>query len=308
MTVKKKPAGYGGAAYKSAAVRAVKAWLDGRLRGHDEPQRAGTRRGDRIGFPKKKLAAAGLLVLHPFLELKEIAALTEDVSLGVLQVWRTQERFRREEIDLARTLGRDLALIVVRAAMAGRLELQKVSGTKHILPDRKERRPYGHIHVPLSLLKANPKGFDRLFPQGGDTKQDTEDIKTRRREPTLNIVHEALVVLSWLNKNAVEAFSEVITEHINGPSAPAPLLFLFGILLPGEDDPARRRRGRAIEPGMAKLWKRTVELTIDRLADPEFHKTVGERKVRELAERLKKHVTQAFDLAMFSGSAHPAKR
>lgn len=69
-------------------------WANVSLKGYREPTRSGKRRGDRIGFPRKKQLAAFLMVLHPSFNLSEIARLA-GVSGGLIRVWRTEPEFRK---------------------------------------------------------------------------------------------------------------------------------------------------------------------------------------------------------------------
>ncbi len=68
-------------------------FIQGRIEGYEEPQRRGTPKGDKIGFPLPKYAAA-VLSLTNFGQ-KEIAARV-GVSYGVLLKWRTEEAFKHE--------------------------------------------------------------------------------------------------------------------------------------------------------------------------------------------------------------------
>ena len=70
-------------------------------------QRAGTRKGDPIGFPRRKIHAAFVLMFYRGPErgtLRDVAKAAE-VSEGLLRVWRTETPFR----ELSRRLVWDFA-------------------------------------------------------------------------------------------------------------------------------------------------------------------------------------------------------
>jgi hypothetical protein len=76
------------------AIRFVEAWAETKLKNYQEPSRAGTPKGDPIGFSKKKYKAVLLMALYPTcLKIIDIAKLAQ-VSENVLMVWRTQDDFR----------------------------------------------------------------------------------------------------------------------------------------------------------------------------------------------------------------------
>jgi hypothetical protein len=81
---------------KDAAVKFIKSWAEKKAVEYNEPSRAGTPKGERIGFSRKKYKAGLLMALYPdCLRLRGIAKIS-GVSEGVLRVWRTEREF--EEI------------------------------------------------------------------------------------------------------------------------------------------------------------------------------------------------------------------
>jgi hypothetical protein len=78
------------------AIKEADKWVQQVLSDFVEPVRVGVRKGDAIGFSKTKKRAALLTVLYPScLDLKGLAKISH-VSLGVLQLWRTEENFQKE--------------------------------------------------------------------------------------------------------------------------------------------------------------------------------------------------------------------
>lgn len=85
---------------KALAIAFAQQWAESELSEFVEPVRAGTPKGEPIGFSKNKKRAALFMVLYPNgLDIEGIAK-TSGTKLGVLQVWRTQEIFKKE-IDWA---------------------------------------------------------------------------------------------------------------------------------------------------------------------------------------------------------------
>lgn len=95
-------------ARKEKAIELVKAWAEATLRNHEEPVRAGKRRGELIGFTKTKRKAALFMALYPLLDLNETADMV-GVSGNLLRKWRTEEQFLKiSEKDCIR-LGRQIS-------------------------------------------------------------------------------------------------------------------------------------------------------------------------------------------------------
>ncbi len=75
------------------AINYVRSWAAGETEKYKEPVRAGTPKGDPIGLSSKKYHAALMLTLYPnSLKLKDIAE-AEDISHGMIRLWRTEKNF-----------------------------------------------------------------------------------------------------------------------------------------------------------------------------------------------------------------------
>lgn len=98
---------------KNIAVSFIGSWAQDILDNYQEPIREGTSKGDPIGFSRKKMHAACLMVLFPSCySLKDIAKAT-DVPLGTIKIWRIQEDFKDVSIKIAVDLGEDLAKKII---------------------------------------------------------------------------------------------------------------------------------------------------------------------------------------------------
>lgn len=86
---------------RDLAITLGKSLVGSLMKNYHEPSRAGTPKGNPIGFSRKKKRAALLMILYnpsSGLGLNEIGKIAH-VSPPVLQVWRTQKSFMREIMD-----------------------------------------------------------------------------------------------------------------------------------------------------------------------------------------------------------------
>lgn len=97
------------------AILFTKHWTDLQLSEYPEPTRLHTPKGHPIGFPKKKMLAAMVMILYPnCLTLNEIAG-TVHTSVGTLRVWRTEGQFKKVINVACETLGREFRNIIETA-------------------------------------------------------------------------------------------------------------------------------------------------------------------------------------------------
>lgn len=67
-------------------------FIQNRLDTYKEPQREGTKKGDRIGFSKKKYLATLMMLLNT---TQDCIAKTIGVSHGLLRKWNTEAEFKK---------------------------------------------------------------------------------------------------------------------------------------------------------------------------------------------------------------------
>lgn len=80
---------------RKALIKAVSKKVEQDLENYEEPQRAGIRKGEEIGFSKRKMMTAMLMVLHPNgLGLKQIGQISH-ASDAMIRYWRTEETFKK---------------------------------------------------------------------------------------------------------------------------------------------------------------------------------------------------------------------
>ena len=94
---------------KADVAQLVTHWSDIRLKGYVEPLRAGTTKGDPIGFSSQKMRAAIFMALYPHvMRLKDISN-TLNVPVNTLKVWRTQKDFQNVSLEELSELGFDIS-------------------------------------------------------------------------------------------------------------------------------------------------------------------------------------------------------
>ena len=97
--------------YEAEAIEFLEKFTRQVLEKHEEPTRAGTSRGNPIGFSTNKMRAACLMLGHPVLfSLADIAGRCETTE-GTLQVWRTQRKFRHVVAEKGLEFGRNFARV-----------------------------------------------------------------------------------------------------------------------------------------------------------------------------------------------------
>ncbi|MCX5814876.1 MAG: hypothetical protein NTX75_01355 [Proteobacteria bacterium] len=67
-------------------------FVQNRLDTYEEPQREGTKKGDRIGFSKKKYLATLMMLFNT---TQDCIAKTIGVSYGLLRKWNTEAEFKK---------------------------------------------------------------------------------------------------------------------------------------------------------------------------------------------------------------------
>jgi len=77
-------------ARRDEAVEVGAAWVKDWLKKYKEPTREGKRRGEPIGFSKKKKMCAFMMILYGSVGLREIGKLCH-VSEGMIRLWRSQD-------------------------------------------------------------------------------------------------------------------------------------------------------------------------------------------------------------------------
>jgi hypothetical protein len=269
--------------YKKQAIHMVQDWADYMLKDYIEPQRAGTTRGDAIGFPTKKMRAAIFLVLYPQLKLKEIAQLVGDLSDNLLRVWRTEEDFRKKHIDFATKFGR----MIGKNIIGSRIEafIDQLRHTNHD-PNSMEISIIGET---VFILKSKEPLFNLIKEKGlerEDLKEKNlwiiDDTPTRWTKPYREKNPALIEIIPWLNEDAIRAFCAFVAKYIDIPFVVADLdrLDNFVYFL------ATKKR-KPLTPAYLDLMKKLINKGIDMLADPNFRREMKEDNVNELVLLLK---------------------
>jgi hypothetical protein len=155
---------------KQNAIDLGKAWADSSLERYVEPERAGKAKGELIGLSLRKRKAAFLMVLHPTLPLREIAAVAK-TSPGVLKIWRTEDAFKQAEKEALNLFGKWYAktLDIIINQNAVEMIRKRREGERHSRVDEKDF-PGMNSEV-VSLLK-NQDGLETLTLVGSDDEKE----------------------------------------------------------------------------------------------------------------------------------------
>ncbi len=93
---------------RAEARHFIETWVGDKLDGYQAPERAGTPKGEAVGFSLSKMRAAYLMVgFDQAFTIKDIAGRV-GTSPGVLKVWRTQQPFKEKMAEGRRIMAEDL--------------------------------------------------------------------------------------------------------------------------------------------------------------------------------------------------------
>lgn len=295
--------GYGSANYKESAIRTLQTWLNAEtLEHYEDPKRVGTSRGEKIGMYRNKIAAAGLLSLHPKLSLQEISKIA-GVSYGLLRKWKTEEDFKAKMQQLANDFGDDMARCVVAVNIEEYLLYKAESDKKlssTIIGDKilvlKSQEPVFNSFLKSTKSKKIKKKKVFIIDDG-----PTRWTKFyQQKYSSLTITENLMPLLLWYGLGVVDAFAEFIKGHMYVPGVARSLTMLGrASFLWKNYDPARAKSWMT-QPEMLKWWEATmastVKLLTDRLADPKPLSRMENEKIKELSGLLQIHIRGIFEL------------
>jgi hypothetical protein len=100
---------------KKMTIQIVMELAQARLSEYEEPQRAGTPRGEAIGMFGQKFHASFLMALYPqAMRFDEIGKII-GTSPGVLRVWRTQSSFKKAMAEANRAVANEIIGMLKKA-------------------------------------------------------------------------------------------------------------------------------------------------------------------------------------------------
>jgi hypothetical protein len=318
--------GAGSEQERRKVIHFVRTWIDARLTGYVEPQRSGTAKGDRIGFSKKKLAAAALLALYPQVQIKEIAE-AAGVKAAVLSVWRTHDNFRKKETEYSKALGEDVARMIVGEAVENHIRSRKTSIERTNSPADRQRVasmlgisakdieddivsfPYNIIGNDAIVLQSEKEAFERKNIATSYTAKQLEGKRmvvlddgpnrwTKRYAPLTwgSIERNVIPVASWFNALAAETFVRFVEDYLPIHNVLISMLLIHKYSFFWDDYDKTRVREWITQKGILKLTKTSLLSGIETLADPDSRKAMGDEEIRKLADFLKSEISNVMDI------------
>ncbi len=241
------------------AIQLVELWVRGRLEHYQEPARAGTPKGEPIGFFRKKYEAALWLALYPLcLKLQEVAK-KAGVSTGVLRVWRTEEKF----LELAKTESQRLGLLIAKTIESIIYSRYKNSGK-----DTAIEKPY--------YIIENMDPIDTVFLSVSAL-------------PLLN---------NYVMKPVIKMLEKHIDIDKESSDLPKSLFISLGLMLKKHIHVYDKKSLREWEtrPETLELTKLEIARDIDLLANPQIWQAWSAEEVQDFAEVLKEFVMTKLDI------------
>ena len=295
--------GYGSENYKVAAINTLRTWLNAQPLEHfEDPKRAGTSRGEKIGMGRNKIVAAGLLSLHPKLSLQEISKIA-GVSYGLLRKWKTEEDFKDKMQQLANDFGTDVARCMV-AVNVEEFLLHKAESDKKLSGTI--------IGSKILVLKSQESLFNSFLKS---TKSKTiekknvfiiDDGPTRwtkfyqQKYSSVTISENLMPLLLWYGLGVVDAFAKFIKDKMYLPGIADSLMMLGKASFLWENYDEARVKSWMTQPKMLELWEiamaSTVNLLTNRLTDPNPRNRSDNEKIKEIAGLLQIQIRGIFEL------------
>lgn len=230
------------------------------VKGYREPTRAGTPKGELIGFSCKKMYAARMMILfNPSvgLGLKGLSKIVH-VSPGVLQVWRTQGEFKKAESETCNTVREIISKVI--DIKSRRKEIESVAAEDVCIQE---------------LLKKLPLGIEGI---------DEDRMRF--------LLLEMLPFFNPLIANPlIQLIAKKIELSIPGYDGLA-LLLIKSTQIWDEKSFKKWKE----QPEVKELIKKMIKTWIELISNPKARKELGSERIREAAETLKKFVFYQLDL------------
>lgn len=288
-----------------------KIWAEKMMKGYCEPSRAGTPKGDPIGFSREKQKAAYLMILYsPWaLNLKGIASEARIKNEGVLRVWRTQEDFRKAEQDVCESLGqliRDtIDIILTKREIASIKEMRLKDGDNRLTLHGTEDK---YILRILKSERQNPFPFLKQFL--------AEEVKKKKImvdevDDSQAFFERSYLIINNLGDQSIEDFLVELLPFLNSlvciPFIKlakrkvdldwVSYIGLLGLLLKHssvKDEKSFKKWNQ--QPAMRDLTKTLIENEIDWISKPEKREFLGQEKIDEMAQDLKNMIFRELNL------------
>jgi len=258
---------------KERAVALGKSWAAEMLKEHPEPSRSGIRKGQPIGFSRKKQMAAFLSILHPLLQVQELAKLS-DVSPTVLMVWRSQQGFKKVAKEEACKLFGEY----IRNSIQNGVEQRK--GDSELRPSFKTvsevmegLKPYSYSFV--DFIRLLP--FFNPLVAIPTMKLIEEKLRREKFSQYIVIGFEINKSLSFHKNKTTQSWAK---SSINVSSIKFMIDNLIVLLLKMLEPESRKEIGDEMVKEAASAYRRLLFDAIDLLAGVDSSKNVDTRQDR----------------------------
>lgn len=295
---------------RGRAIEFGKQWAEEMMKDYREPSRAGTPKGDPIGFSREKQKAAYLMILYSpsALNLKGIASETR-IKENVLRVWRTQENFQKAECEACELLGEHISntidLILTKEEIEFIKQMRLKDGDNYLT-----LYPSGDKKI-LRILKSdrqNPSPLLKKFLAKEVKKRniivdEIDDLQTFATIPYLGIgLNDPekikdfwLELLPFFNSLVCIPLIKLAKQRIDlywgGYIGFMGLLLKYSQV---KDEKSLKKWNH--QPAIKDLTKTLIEKEIDWISKPEEREFLGQEKIDKMAQDLKNMIFRELNL------------
>ena len=321
---------------REQAKRIAEEWIAKKLENYQEPTRAGTAKGDPIGFSANKYKASLYMITHPQLfDLKSIARIVQTTE-GTVRVWRTQEPFQEKVEAACKELGqliwkaidelvllRNIGLLKFKAE-GGDLEPERgrklakklmekrgVREEDNELPDLNMVQIGDHRLILKSGISRYKKEYGHLFKTsdemmlqklGGGHQLHVLDDNPKNLElikkagDPLDKLMEVAGCLTYYNFSVTEYIISKLATKIKA-GIPG-YLYMIPTLdkVFKVDDEQSFKKWQKSSPFAVITTKFVIKSMIDMLSDPDAWEQLGPSKMKEIGEELKETILDQLNL------------
>jgi hypothetical protein len=289
--------------WRNNAIQAAQKYSDWLLQDYIEPARAGTPKGDPIGFSRQKMQTAHMMILQgSILELKDIAKLT-GVSEGMTRQWRLDEKFNKVSADFGLFVANRIAAGISNIIDSEEIKLLKKSGNIASVEDGV-----------MKVLKSGSEDIDALKRAlKVEIKEviEFDDIDNKILQLSKSDVEKAGFgeagdiitflrnILPFFNHLVAKPFAKWIFEMTESSVGYSKMRYLFLLLSLDRGgkirDAKTLKKWYATEP-ILKIVKWVIEKNIELLADPKAWEAMSAEEMREVAKGLKEMTLGTLDI------------
>jgi len=289
--------------WENNAIQAAEMFSDWLLQDYTEPARAGTPKGDPIGFSRRKMRTAHMMVLHgSILELKDIAKLT-GVSEGMTRQWRLDEKFNKVSADFGLFVADRIAAGISNIIDSEEIELLKKRGNIASVQDgvmKVLKSGTEDIDALKRALKVEIKEVIEFDDIDNKILQlSKSDLEKAGFGEASDVIIFLRNILPFFNELVATPFAKWIFEMTESTVGYTKMRYLFLLLSldrgPKIRDAKTLRKWYASEP-ILEIVKWVIEKYIELLADPKAWEEMSAEEMKEVARQLKEMTLDTLDI------------